>query len=175
MATFIIISKVSIPTGDKQAGRGGGGEWRKENLRQKIQILLACTHTHSTQTPLPHHHHHQPTHTAPVWWLILERSHRWRLQGWSPSLHCHRRLFEETSPTLLNSKTLWPGKFYLCSVMVIIILKHTFARNGATKKLVNEATEAKRYVGTCSIFCGIFRLAFYITVPHSRAHRGGID
>ena len=36
-----------------------------------------------------------------------------------------------------------------------------FARNGATKKLVDEANEAKRYVGMSSIFCGIFILMFF--------------
>ena len=37
-----------------------------------------------------------------------------------------------------------------------------FARNGATKKLVNEANEAKRYVGMCCIFVVI---SCFITVP----------
>ena len=31
-----------------------------------------------------------------------------------------------------------------------------FARNGATKKLVNEANEAKRYVGMCCILLWYF-------------------
>ena len=46
-----------------------------------------------------------------------------------------------------------------------------FARNGATKKLVNEANEAKRYVGMCCIFVVI---SCFITVTHSRAHRDGV-
>ena len=51
----------------------------------------------------------------------------------------------------------------------------SFARNGATKKLVNEANEAKRYVGMCHILCGIFGLSIHCsvfkTVLHSRADR----